>query len=246
MAWPAFFSEYLSRYTRGPGRALSPFRGSGAREGAVGHHWAAMAARIREMELGLSPLGPRVRAGRLAASDGLSAGPAGAGAVRGAAGQYGRARARERGGRAPKEGAGSRPRAWPRRPQHPDPQPGGSTGTPPVSAPDRRPASRHYPGPSLGRGLDRGLPALPDRRPSLGRRRLARVAGAAGHRGRHSRPEGAREPPAPRPGTVPGAQRRGTGYRRAQARAPRGHPLRPIRTSFLGLSVFGRGLDLAE
>ena len=91
-------------------------------------------------------------------------------------------RARERGGGAPKQGAGSGPRAWPRRPQHPDPHPGGSTGPPPVSAPDRRPAPRPHPGP--GRGLDRRAPALPDRRPGLRRRRLPRVAGAAGHQGR--------------------------------------------------------------
>ncbi len=78
----------------------------------------------------------------------------------------------------------------------------------------------------------------------LRQRRLSRVVGATGYQGRHSRPQGAHEPPAPRPGTVPGAQRRETGPRLAHARAARGHPIRPIRTSLLGLSVSGRGLDL--
>ena len=57
------------------------------RDGAVGRLLATMAARVRARELGLSPLGPRGRAGRLAAPDGLSAGQAGA--VRGVVGQYG-------------------------------------------------------------------------------------------------------------------------------------------------------------
>ena len=100
--------------------------------------------------------------------------------------------------------------------------------------------------PGLSRGLDRAAPALPDRGSGLRQRRLPRLAGATGHRGCHSGPEPASEPPAPRPGTIQGAQRRRTGHRLAQAWAARGHPLRQIRTSFLGLSVSGRGLDLDE
>ena len=71
-------------------------------DGAVGRLLAPVAGRIREVEIGLSSLDPRGRSGRLAAPDGLHAGRAGA--VLGAAGQHGRARARERGGRAPKKG----------------------------------------------------------------------------------------------------------------------------------------------
>ena len=48
----------------------------------------------------------------------------------------------------------------------------------------------------------------------------SRLAGATGHQGRPSGPERAHEPPAPRrPGTVQGAQRRGTGHRWAQTMA---------------------------
>ncbi len=65
-------------------------------------------------------------------------------------------RARERGGRVPKQGAGSCPRVQPRRHQHQDPH--RSTGTPPMSAPDGRPAPRPHPGPGPGRGLDRRAP----------------------------------------------------------------------------------------
>ena len=64
----------------------------------------------REVEIGLSPLRPRMRSGCLAVLDGLPAGRAGA--VRGAAGQHGPTSARERGGRAQKR-AGSRPRSQP-------------------------------------------------------------------------------------------------------------------------------------
>ena len=93
-------------------------------------------------------------------------------------------------------------------------------------------------------GLDRRAPALPDRRPGLRQRRLPRLASATGHQSRPSGPASASEPPAPRPGTVPGAPRGGTGPRLAHARAARGRPLRPIRTSFPGFSGSGRGLDL--
>ena len=102
---------------------------------------------------------------------------------------------------------------------------------------------QRHPGPGPGGSLDGRTVALLIA--DLGRRRLPRVAGDAGHRGRPSGPAGAHEPPTPRPGTVPGAQGRGTGPRRAQGVAARGHPLRPIRPALPGFSVLGRSLDLA-
>ena len=90
----------------------------------------------------------------------------------------------------------------------------------PAPARDGRSAPRQRSGPDLGGSLDGRAAVLPDRRPGLGRRRLPRVAGATGHQGRPSGPERAHEPPAPRPGTVPGAQCRGAGPRLAQTRVP--------------------------
>ena len=98
MALPSFFSDYLSRYTRRQG----PFCGSGALDGTEGCPLASVADRVRQMELGLSPLGRLVGPGRLAAPDGLPAGRSGS--VRRAAGQHSRARARERGGRTQNKG----------------------------------------------------------------------------------------------------------------------------------------------
>ena len=112
---------------------------------------------------------------------------------------------------------GARPQ--PRRLQPPDPQPDGSTGPSPAPVRDGRPAPRQHSVP-LGGNLDGRAAVLPDRRPGLRRRHLPRVAGATGHQGRPSGPERAHEPPAPRPGTVPGAQCRGTGPRLAQTRVP--------------------------
>ena len=154
--------------------------------------------------LGLSPLGPQVRSRRLAAPDSLPAGRAGA--VRGVARQHAA-------GARPKR-AGSRPRSQPGRLPHPDPHPGRSTGTPPVSAPDGRPAPRPHPGPGLGQGLDRHAPDLPDRGPGLGRRRLPRVAGATGHRGRPAGPAPASEPQPHDPERYPArnAVERGLGW----------------------------------
>ena len=98
---------------------------------------------------------------------------------------------------------------------------------------------------SLGKdGTDAPLPCLIADR--AGQRRLPRLAGATGHQGRHSGPARTPAPPAPRPGTVPGAQGRGMGPRRAQTRAPRGHPLRQTRAAVPGFSVPSGGLALAE
>ena len=156
-ALPSFFSDCLSRPTRGQGNPLSPFWGSGAREGTEGRPLASVTGRVRQGELGLSPLDPRVRPGRLAAPDGLSAGRSGS--VRRAVGQHGRARARERGS---KPRAGSRPWPQPGRLQHPDPHAGGSPR--PSPARDRRPAPRPHPSPGPGGSLDGRAAALPDRR----------------------------------------------------------------------------------
>ncbi len=145
MALHSFFSEYLSRYTRGQGSSLSPFRGSGARDGTDGRLLAAVAAPVRPVELGLPPLGRLVRPGRLGAPEGLLAD--GSGSVRRATGQHDRARAHERGGRTPKPGDGSRPRSQPGRFRHSDPQAGGSPGPSPAPARDGRPAPRQHPGP---------------------------------------------------------------------------------------------------
>ena len=117
------------------------------------------------IELGLSLLCPRVRPGRLAAPDGLPAGRTGS--VREIAGQHGRARARERSGRAPKQRAGSRPRSQPGRLQHPDPHPSGSPRPSPAPARDGRPAPRQPLGPGPSGSLDGRAAALPDRRPGL-------------------------------------------------------------------------------
>lgn len=70
------------------------------------------------------------------------------------------------------------------------------------------------------------------RRPHRGlwRRRFSRPAGATGHCGRHAR-AGRRTRSRPANRSVQGAQRRGMGRRLAQARATRGHRLRPIRPS---------------
>ncbi len=128
MALPSFFSEYLSRYMRGQGRPLPSFRGSGARDGTEGHPLAAVADQVRQVELGLPPLGRLVRPGRLGTPEGLPAGRAGS--VRRAAGQHDRARTHERGGRAQKPRDGSRPGSQPGRFRHPDPQAGGSRPSP--------------------------------------------------------------------------------------------------------------------
>ena len=161
MALPSFFSEYLSRYTRGQGSSWSPLRGSGAREGASWRRWPPEYGKgnsvYRRLAHGCARDVWLRRMAYLQAKPELSAGRRDSTVVR----------AHARGGRALKQGAGSCPRAQPGRPQHPDPQPGGSTGPPPVSAPDGRPAPRQYPGLGLGRGLDRRAPALPDRRPGL-------------------------------------------------------------------------------
>ena len=94
----------------------------------------------------------------------------------------------------------------------------GGSGTPIPSLADRQDRPRHLrvtgvprpdraprPGPWGKPGPTRPCG------PGLGPRRLPRLAGATGHRGRHSGPARAHEPPAPRPGTVPGAPGRGTG-----------------------------------
>ena len=57
-----------------------------------------VANRVRKVDIGLSPLCPWARSGRLAAPDGLPAGRSGV--VRRMAGQHGRTRAHQRGGRA--------------------------------------------------------------------------------------------------------------------------------------------------
>ena len=101
--------------------------------------------------------------------------------------------AREGGRRAPKRD-GSGPWPQPRRLQHPDPHPSGSTGTFPVLA--RQPASR-----PLGQGLT-------DSPPQTGP-----MTATLSARGYHSGPGPAYKSPAPRPGTVPSTQRRGTGSR---------------------------------
>ena len=81
---------------------MSSFFGSSALDGTEGRSLAPVAVRVRQGERGLSPFCPRVRPGRLAVPDGLPAGRSGS--VRGAAGQHGRARARERGRCAPNKG----------------------------------------------------------------------------------------------------------------------------------------------
>ena len=123
---------------------------------------ASVAGRVRQGELGLSPLGPRVRPGHLAAPDGLPA--VRSGYVRRAAGQHGRARACERGRRAPKQRGRSRPRPQPGRLRHPDPCLGGSPRPSPAPARDGRLAPR----PHLGPG--------PDGRPGRARRLIANRA----------------------------------------------------------------------
>ena len=100
----SFLNIFL--YMRRQERAWPSLRGSVARDGTDGRTWARVAARVREMEFGLWPLGGRVPPGRLAAPAGLPAGQAGS--IRRTAGQPDRARARERGGRPPKERGGSR------------------------------------------------------------------------------------------------------------------------------------------
>ena len=130
-------------------------------DGMDGRTWARVAARVRKGELGLWPLGSLGQPRRLAAPAGPSASPAGS--VRRAAGQHGRARARERGGRAQAPRGGSRTGSQPGRLRHPDPQPGGSAGPSPASARDGRPAPRPHPGPVPGERRDGRAPALPDR-----------------------------------------------------------------------------------
>ena len=55
MALHSFFSECLSRYTRGKGNPLSPFCGSGALNDTDGRPLAPVARQVRPVELGLSP-----------------------------------------------------------------------------------------------------------------------------------------------------------------------------------------------
>ncbi len=103
-------------------------------------------------------------------------------------------------GRAQDKRAGSRPRSQPGRLPLPDPQPVGSKGTPPVSAPDGRPTPRPHSGPGQGTGA---------RRPCLIADRAwnGDAPSARGGRGRASRPSfpparGARTPsPTTRNGT---------------------------------------------
>ena len=71
MALHSLFSDYLPLYIRGKGNPLSSFCGSGASDG---HPLASVAGLVRQVDIGLSPLDPRVRPGRLAAPDGLPAG----------------------------------------------------------------------------------------------------------------------------------------------------------------------------
>ena len=121
-----FFFGYLFRPTRRQGRAWPSLRGSVVLDDTDGRTWARVAVRVRKGELGLWPLGGLVPQGRLAAPAGPSASPTGYG--RRAAGQPNRARARERGGRAPEARDGSRAGPQPGRLRHPDPHPGGSPG----------------------------------------------------------------------------------------------------------------------
>ena len=53
----------------GKRNVLSYFSGRVVRDGAVGRLLASVAGRVREGELDLPPLGPRVRSGRLAAPE---------------------------------------------------------------------------------------------------------------------------------------------------------------------------------
>ena len=85
-----YFSDYLPLCIRIQGISLSHFCGSGALDGTDGRPLAPVAYQVRPVELGLSPLYPRVRLGRLAVPDGLPAGRSGS--VRRAAGQHPRAR----------------------------------------------------------------------------------------------------------------------------------------------------------
>ena len=212
------------------GKDAQSWRGSVAREGTEGRAWPPAYARgNRSMAVG-----GRVPPGRLARLRAYLQAKPDRSAVRLDSPIV---RARERGGRAQEPRGGARTGSQPGRLRHPDPQPGGSAG--PSPARDGRPAPRPYPGPGLGEdGTD--VPCLGPMTVTV-----AAPVGATGHRGRLSGPTRAHPPPAPRPGTVPGAQGRGTGPRRAPTRAPRGHPLRPIRATVSGFPVLGRSLALA-
>ena len=243
MALYPTFSACLSEYIRGKRNSLSPFRGCAVLDGAVGRLLASVAVRLWEVELDLSamPIGALRASGR--------AGWLTCGTSRICPRCCWTARSC-----AHVSAAGA--------PQHKETDPAlgrsrGGFGSKIHILADRRGrplclrltgGQRHdsTQARALGRGLDRRAPVPPDRGPGLRQRRLPRLAGATGHRGRHSGPGPAPEPPAPRPGRVPGAQCRGAGHRLVQALAPRGHPLRQIRTSFLVFSVLGRGLDLDE
>ena len=225
MAPHSFFSEYLARYTRERGNPLSAFRGSVALDGADGLPLAPAAGRVRQGELGLSPLGLRVRLRRLAASDGLPTGRSGS--IRRAVGQPGRdgwARACARGGRAPKQRR-ARPRPQPGRLPHPaqihiltD-----RRGRPlrlRVTGGQRRDSAQARA--LAAAGTDAPRPCLIADRSQDGdafRAWLAQQGLKAVLPARHGRTH------PQRPGTVPGAPRRGTEPRMAPTRATRGHPL---------------------
>ena len=145
-----FFAGYLFRYTRRQICAWPSLRGSAMLDGTDGYPWTRVAVRVREMELGLWPLGGRVPPERLAAPEGPPAGQAGS--VRRAAGQHDRAR----GGRAQKARGGSRAGPQSGRLRHPDPHPGGCPLRLRVTG-----------GPGPSGSLDRRAPALPDRGPGL-------------------------------------------------------------------------------
>ena len=216
MALHSFFSEYLARYTREQGNPLSAFRGSVALDGTDGIPLAPAAGRVRQGELGLSPLGPRVRLRRLAASDGLSAGRSGS--VRRAVGQPGRdgrARARERGGRAL-----GRSRGGFRTQIHILTDRRGRPLRLRVTGGQRRDSAQARA--LAAAGTDAPRPCLIADRSQDGdafRAWLAQQDLKAVLPARHGRTH------PQRPGTVPGAPRRGTEPRRAPTRATRGHPL---------------------
>ena len=122
---------------------------------------------------------------------------------------------------------------------------GGSPRPFPAPARDGRSAPRQHPG--LGPGeawTDGPQPRLiADRAYDGDAFRAWRAQRGTG--GRHSGPEGAHEPPAPRPGTVPGAQRRETGPSAGSNASAAWPPAMTIRAAVPGFSVLGRGLDRA-